>query len=336
LIQTIRSEKPMISQFQFISRVQSSLGYHEGIARRALEYAHDLGEVLYFRDCDLIFLHVAYLLEAFKRVIRSDHEETTIFEHDCDLDDNLDEATFNHSKKSLLEQGDLSRVLLERLWAPLKLSEDEFESLLLLLEKFEVATPFGSGGKKAPRFLVPAFCQEYLPARRWPPQCPPSMMETYRWFQFLEAPTAGLMGRLQVAMCKLAHQYWFAKEGAIVAVDTCQVLLRLTDRAEYATASPHGIVVGARGPNSEAVWHGFVKILSLIDRVLASWPGMNVERYAVFQSSAGPPDCVALDKVTALRNSGHHTMEIRGEVRSSRFVCRRVVMWVCGACRVLI
>ena len=64
-------------------------------------------------------------------------------------------------------RGILSHRLLRRMWAPLGLTDSEFERLVQLLEQFEIALSL-SDDSVEPRLLVPSFLREPLPEGAWP------------------------------------------------------------------------------------------------------------------------------------------------------------------------
>ena len=67
-----------------------------------------------------------------KYVIRHDHEEA--LRPDPAFVDDMTPATFTEAKQNFLRRGILCHRLLRRMWAPLDLSDLQFERLVQLLE----------------------------------------------------------------------------------------------------------------------------------------------------------------------------------------------------------
>ena len=65
-----------------------------------------------------------------------------------------------------------------------------FESLLQLLERFEIAIVDRIDGR-ATKLRVPSFFKEYLPSTQWPKECPTNQVEVNWWYQFSEQPPEG-------------------------------------------------------------------------------------------------------------------------------------------------
>ena len=138
----------------------------------ATDLMHKLGELLYYGDTELsstVFPNPSFLIDMMKYVIRHDHEEA--LRMDPAFVDGMTAAVFAEAKQNFIRRGILSHRLLRRMWAPLGLTDSQFERLVQLLEQFEIALSLPDDSVE-PRLLVPSFPARAAPrgrvARRLP------------------------------------------------------------------------------------------------------------------------------------------------------------------------
>lgn len=301
-IRTMRNEKEFwyMPTKKFLEKLAGTFQLTEDEVERAMLFMHTLGEVLHYRKgkVDVVFLKVAYLIDAFKLVIRHDHAESTVFRDDLGL--SMKAVGFKHQKKALLESGELTVDMLERLWAPpapdglglTRQSDPErFFNLVELLQDFEIvaAIAFGPEGKPTD-FIVPEFEPQDLPARAWQVQCPDGEYEAHRWLQFERVPPRGIMQRLQVKMCSRAdaRRSVFSKEAICMNVWGCSMFCRVSQGNNADSQFASGIQLIVRGNDKAALWKTLKTILELIHELLNDWPGHPVDEYVVVVSKGIP------------------------------------------------
>ena len=119
------------------------------------------------------------------------HQESTTF--DSSVLDGLDQETFGRHKQEFLRSGVLNIALLRRLWQPLKLDEDTFNSMVLLMEQFDIGmvSKYDEEDHTPTEFLLPSFFPDFLPAGLWPSTCPPGEVSASRLFVFRDWMPAG-------------------------------------------------------------------------------------------------------------------------------------------------
>lgn len=303
-IQQRRDTLPVMTSCDYAHLCARELDLPIEVVERATDFAHEVGDVLYYKDINVVFLQVRFLVDVFKYLIRHDHHEATQFDSKYPVADGMTLETFDRAKDAFIQRGQLSVSLLKRLWADLKLSNDVFLSIVSMLEKFEIGIVTSQNESGPLQLLVPSFFQEYLPVAKWPKECSEEFIQLHRWFMFSDTPPEGVMQRLQVHLCRQAHQYFFAREGAIIYIGDVSVLCRQTDSAQYNTPSPMGIDLIARGPSTAIVWPIFSRIMHILDALLRYWPGLSVQEYAIRPLKEGPSDCFALEKLVAFQKSG--------------------------------
>ena len=188
-----------------------------GRVTRALDFLHDVGELIMMKTTGLVFLSLQWLVDVNKQVIRHDHSDALIYEEA--LQGLMTPNEFKQAKSDLLRRGRLSITLLRWLWRDLKLDDSTFQRLMLMLQQFEVATlSKTTDAHEQGHLLVPAFFPDYLPPSCWPKDCSEKQVQVWRWFEFAESSPAGLIQRLQVNL----HSQWpeaehiLAKEGMVL------------------------------------------------------------------------------------------------------------------------
>lgn len=284
---------------------------------RAMAFMHTLGEVLHYKKgkIDVVFLKVAYLIDAFKLVIRHDHAESTVYRDDLD-GVTMSKRVFEHFKKMLLGAGELSISMLERLWAPpapdglgLTRSSDpeRFFSLVELLQDFEIVAAVKRDQDGRPtEFIVPEFEPQDLAANCWSAGCPVGEMQVERWFQFERAPPRGIMQRLQVKVCSRAcpNNAVFSKEALSLQIWNCKMFCRIAQGNNAGERNSSGIVLLLRGQDKNAVWRTLITMVDLIRKLLEDWPGHPVNEYVVYAPAEATPQYMELSRLMNEREAG--------------------------------
>eukprot|EP00040_Diaphanoeca_grandis_P036583 m.233631 g.233631 ORF g.233631 m.233631 type:complete len:993 (+) comp33644_c0_seq5:654-3632(+) len=300
---------------KYIAMMSQDLNLNADEVERATEFMHIIGEVLYYKELEVIFLKVAYLVDAFKYIIRHDHAEATVF-RSIDRDDGVDmnEHQFEHDKTRLLSTGILSIQLLEQLWAPpapfgLGLRRDDhtrerFFAMVALLARFDVAGVVRVHQGEPELMFIPEFQAASLPPNSWSLVKPPDQIEAHRWFQFNDGePPGSLMRRLQAKLCALpSTQLCFAKEGAIVPIAGCKVWCALScGNNREAPPGTHGLQVIVRGRVTSTIWKTMRTMVTIIETLLAQWPGLRIEQYCVHRFNEAQETSVEYLRIEPLR-----------------------------------
>ena len=313
-IRAKRHELPYMETGRFAALLSAELSqssaedYSPDEVLRATRFMHDCGECLYYKAevPDVVFLRVSYLVDALKFVIRHDHAEATSYHRwyatgRAGLPP-MSKAEFVQAKAAMLQRGELSIGLLERLWSPappkglgLKSAEDpqRFYAMVKLLELFEIAAVVGTDVDGRPtELVVPQFKQQKLPADRWLDDAAtatlPGHTELKRWFQFADSPPRGIMQRLQVRLCTVAPDQTrrcFAKEGAIVEIGDCAVMCRIVAGNDHTPRPSPGMELIVRG-HAAAAWPALTEMLHEIEQLLREYPGLFVDQYVVYPMAA--------------------------------------------------
>ena len=309
-IRAKRHEMPYMETGRFATLLSAELsqssteGFSPDEVLRATRFMHDCGECLYYKTevPDVVFLRVSYLVDALKFVIRHDHAEATGYHRWYATGyaglPPMSKAEFVQAKAAMLQRGELSIGLLERLWAPkppkglgLKSAEDpqRFYAMVKLLELFEIAAVVATDADGRPtELVVPQFKQQKLPADRWLDDAAtaalPGHTELTRWFQFADSPPRGIMQRLQVRLCAVAPDQTrrcFAKEGAIVELGDCAVMCRITAGNDHTPRPSPGMLLIVRG-HAAAAWPLLTRMLYEVQQLLREYPGLFVDQYVVY------------------------------------------------------
>ena len=269
----------------------------EDEVERATLFMHELGEVYYDKKAapDVVFLKVGYLIDAMKFIIRHDHGEATSYAAERHRHVAGDPAgsemtaeQFYAAKEALLDAGKLDMALLRRLWAPpppeglgLRGVGPKFDSMVRLMERFEIAASVDSS-----TMVVPEFLTEELPTGVWPATCPDGQTGLYRWFQFVKEPPRGIMARLQVRLCSRLERFSFAKRGLVARLGDCDVRVEIAKGDAHTPLLTKGLRLRVRGAPS-AVWAVMDLLHGAAEELLESWPGLRYDSMVVVPGNAG-------------------------------------------------
>jgi GTPase SAR1 family protein len=302
----------------------------------ALGFLHDLGEVAHFREgrdlSGMVFLSLQWLVDVTKMVIRHDHSDALLYEDD--MRGLMSPKVFEATKQAFVRRGKLELVLLRWLWRDLKLDESAFATLVCMLQQFGLAmattaqsetgaaSTGGTGREDSTSLekpevflLVPAFFQDYLPARSWRVQCPESQLQVARWFDFADTCPSGVVQRLQV----LLYLEWpvgkhvLAKEGMVLAVGGCRVLVQLISMVD-GTSEHEGLQVKARGEKgsdglgSREQWDTVDRVVLRIQQLLVQWPGIVVSQFVQWEDGHGLTSEWQAVELQRLRRAGHSSV----------------------------
>jgi len=72
-----RLDMKCMSLSEYHQMVEKDLQVSEDIVIWATQFCHDLGDVLYYPQHELVFLRPSFLVDIFKLIIRHDHEAFT-------------------------------------------------------------------------------------------------------------------------------------------------------------------------------------------------------------------------------------------------------------------
>eukprot|EP00040_Diaphanoeca_grandis_P035864 m.226578 g.226578 ORF g.226578 m.226578 type:complete len:1867 (+) comp33495_c0_seq1:230-5830(+) len=281
-----------------------TLNFSNEAIERATEFLHVIGEVLFYKKHHIVFLNVGYLVDAFKFIIRHDHNEATTYNAEDHASIDVDRRQFQHYKQLLLEQGRLSSVLLQCLWvAPppygLGLRKDDsleaharYRALVYLLERFDIAAVLEDDEEGDPMTLVvPQFLPDAIPlSAPWTPTCPSETFQLHRLFEFPKQHPRGLMPRLQTRLIsmKLMSKIWLSKECVIVPFGECLVLCRISKGDRFASDDDgafqdmSGLQLIIRGCKTEAVHRACATLIELVKSLIAEWPAERPTHYVVY------------------------------------------------------
>ena len=257
LIREWRDQTPYCDLGALVDRLRVALELEEkeeeasGRVHRALDFLHDVGELIMMKTTGLVFLSLQWLVDVNKQVIRHDHSDALIYEEA--LQDLMTPNEFKQAKSDLLRRGRLSITLLRWLWRDLKLDDSTFERLVLMLQQFEVATlSKTTDAHEQGHLLVPAFFPDYLPPSCWPKDCPENQVQVWRWFEFAESSPAGLIQRLQVNLYSQwpEEEHILAKEGMVLMTGMCRMIFKLVEAGDGAEGH-EGLALMVRGPPGE-------------------------------------------------------------------------------------
>ena len=217
-----------------------------------------------------------------KYVIRHDHEEA--LRPDPAFVDDMTPATFTEAKQNFLRRGILCHRLLRRMWAPLDLSDLQFERLVQLLEQFEIALGLPDDGVE-PRLLVPSFLTDPLPVGAggaWPAECPADTYEVTRLFDLGNFVPDCFMQRLQVPLCSLLSgrdRSRFACDGAMIVSGKSRLLVRI---------SMTTLEIAVRAKDAVVAWRKLlVDALPRVVSVLKKWPAVAFDVWAPWRLASG-------------------------------------------------
>ena len=222
-------------------------------------------------------------------------------------------AQFYAAKADLLGAGKLDMALLRRLWA-LPAPEGlglpgvgpKFDSMVRLMERFEIAAWVDSD-----TMVVPEFLAEDLPVGVWPTACPAAQIGLQRWFQFVKEPPRGIMARLQVRLCSRLDRFSFSKRGLVARLGGCDVRCEMAKGDAQTPLLTKGLRLQVRGAPS-AVWAVINLLQAAVDELLESWPGLRYDSMVVAPSTAGNAGNVhlLLQQLILQRRAGATTVAV--------------------------
>jgi hypothetical protein len=313
----MRLESPHMSFDAFADALHSQYGLDsELVLDRAAVLLHDQGELLrydekYLRGQPLVFLSLRFLVDLFKLLLRHDHEQATVYDDSFGTDTNgidsiMDEQAFDDLKRAFLRRGRLDIALLRQLWRPFQFDGPTFNSMVQLMERFDIGMISQVDEDGHPQeFLLPSFFPAYLPPRLWSNECPAAQTQTTRLFRFRDWMPAGLMQRLQVCLHRVAVHSYFAQKCTVVVIGACQVLCRCTvDRTDSAFTSSPVLEVVARAADAQQLWLSYRTVFSLVIRLLAQWPGLGYGCVVVHRLTEGGRAFFPLTKLEQMRMEG--------------------------------
>ena len=237
-----------------------------------------------------------------KYVIRHDHEEA--LRMDPAFVDGMTPAQFGEAKQNFLRRGILSHRLLRRMWAPLGLSDSQFERLVQLLEQFEIALGLPDDGSE-PRLLVPSFLREPLPEGAWPRDCTADMREAIHLFDLGNFVPDCFMQRLLVPLCALLSsrdRSRFSCDGAVIRSGRSRLLVRLKQTT---------LEVAVRAKDEATAWRTMHSdALPRVVSVLSQWPSVAYDIWVPWTLRSGEKRLFSVKDLWAERRRGNETVDV--------------------------
>ena len=276
---------------------------------------------------DVVFLKVSFLIDAFKFIVRHDHREaTTLRNANIGASDKMGEDVFAVLKNNLLSFGRLDIRLLEHLWAApppggLGLSRhgqtaERFTAMIALLERFEIAAVVDTVDGHPSKLMVPEFQPLQLPLEAWSTVCPATQAQAHLWFEFgNNEPPKGLLQRLQIKLCALPiSAAQFSKQAVTLSLGNIACLVRIAKGVNPDTAFSYGLQIVARGAvhfKDGSVWHTLRTLEAITTQLLAAWPGLRFDQFAVHQPTPNDaPVFISTDSIRAAVRAGETSVVI--------------------------
>ena len=297
-------ERPIMEWNEYREKLARPAGIaDDGALSTATDLMHTLGELLHYADTEelasTVFPNPSFLIDMMKYVIRHDHEEA--LRPDPAFVDDMTPATFTEAKQNFLRRGILSHRLLRRMWAPLDLSDLQFERLVQLLEQFEIALGLPDDGVE-PRLLVPSFLRDPLPVGAggaWPAECPADTYEVTRLVDLGNFVPDCFMQRLQVPLCSLLSgrdRSRFACDGAMIVSGKSRLLVRI---------SMTTLEIAVRAKDATTAWRKLlVDALPRVVSVLKKWPAVAFDVWAPWRLASGETRLFLVSSLHSERQNG--------------------------------
>jgi len=302
---------------KYFKLLSDELNINEDVGRRATQFCHDLGDVLFFEREDLIFLQPSFLIDIFKYVIRHDHKESTFWTEKM-LDHNISQEKFNAGKESLLQRGELEQWLLELLWSPLfdNLTRPSMmNNMIQLLETFDIATFIELKGRK---FLsIPEFQPKTL-VKNWCKHADDGEYQIQRWISVDQKLPHGLLKRIQVRIFKKVFKrsgtkHFNLAQNEFYILDTkCAELYCLSGKSTEECPGfgiAEGIRMYIRGTDKQHVVNLLSKVYACVQDTLNEYPGLMFNQYVVHTSKKGS-SFNKLHEVQAMQAAGKSTIPV--------------------------
>ena len=299
-------ERPIMEWDEYREKLARPAGIaDDGALSTATDLMHTLGELLHYADTEelasTVFPNPSFLIDMMKYVIRHDHEEA--LRPDPAFVDDMTPATFTEAKQNFLRRGILSHRLLRRMWAPLDLSDLQFERLVQLLEQFEIALGLPDDGVE-PRLLVPSFLRDPLPVGAggaWPAECPADTYEVTRLVDLGNFVPDCFMQRLQVPLCSLLSgrdRSRFACDGAMIVSGKSRLLVRI---------SMTTLEIAVRAKDATTAWRKLlVDALPRVVSVLKKWPAVAFDVWAPWRLASGETRLFLVSSLSERQNGRDH------------------------------
>ena len=304
IIRSDRKKKPFMTVKRYFEYMATELKTGESVEisvdqiAAATRFMHDLGEILYYHEFEtsegtiipgVVFLDVSYLIDAFKFIVRHDHQDATVYPNPHGEPENVTPLAENdivalkkfvEIKQRFLTTGLLDGLLLERLWACARphgigvskhAHPEIFDALVQLLQNFEIAAKVSNAGGGFD-LMVPEFEPLHLSANNWIMEVPRESLQAERYFHFSSRrpPPRGIVQRFQVKIFPFtdASLRDCARDGMITIIHGCTVFCQAT-YGKGPEKAKHGfqIIVRGKRAQSEAVWKTCItasKIFALV------------------------------------------------------------------------
>lgn len=304
---------------QYFRLLSTELNINEDVGRRATQFCHELGDVLFFEKEGLVFLRPSFLIDVFKLIIRHDHKESTYWREEMMENLQIGEEMFNDGKELLLQKGELEEWLLIALWSQLDdvdLDSSIINNLIQLLETFDVATSITHEGQR--RLLIPEF-QPKLLDMSWPKIKEKGVFEAQRYICVDSNLPPDLLKRIQVRVIKKIFKRNGAKDLDLAQKQFC--ITNTNSTVLYCTCEDgsegypgfrksEGVKIYIRGSNKEYVMSLLKRVYNCVEDTLKEYPGRLFDHYVVYTSNNGGVTLLGLDELKREQNAGTKSIKI--------------------------
>lgn len=288
-----------MSLSKYHQMVRKDLQVSEDIIIRSTQFCHDLGDILYYPQHEVVFLRPSFLVDLFKLVIRHDHEEATNWKTNMLSIYDITEDNFNQWKRRLLEKGELVLKLLDVLWSPLlgSLTQNSplKEHLMELLETFDIALLIKGVDEKI--VSIPEFQPKNLDQENFNMGIEKGQYISQRWISVDKSLPRCILKRIQVHVLKNIYK----TSGTIPFVKLAQDEFYINDKSattlyfklEKATeVSPtddksEGIRYFIQSETREQIKDLLEKVNESVDDVLNEYTGLIFQTFAMHTSQRG-------------------------------------------------